>query len=182
MTAIFHAQFLSSFRRLVIPRSEPGFADFFPSWFPPLTPSTSAVKAAPPRGWVWGGGVYPHERKSRMTLRRAQNNAPAPRPFEGVINFITPRRSAAPSRADEGAAGPAPAEVGQRFRRATATTRRHLDRFGGVIIFTPPAPRPFPLQRTDPRPEFFSAALADPQGHEGTGEAQHQDAGSGDSD
>jgi hypothetical protein len=134
MTAIFHAQFLSSFRRLVIPRSEPGFADFFPSWFPPLTPSTSAVKAAPPRGWVWGGGVYPHERKSRMTLRRAQNNAPAPRPFEGVI------------------------------------------------IFTPPAPRPFPLQRTDPRPEFFSAALADPQGHEGTGEAQHQDAGSGDSD
>jgi hypothetical protein len=145
MTAIFHAQFLSSFRRLVIPRSEPGFADFFPSWFPPLTPSTSAVKAAPPRGWVWGGGVvYPRERKSRMTLRRAQNNAPAPRPFEGVINFITPRRSAAPSRADEGAAGPAPAEVGQRFRRATATTRRHRDRFRsngptrGPNFFLPP--------------------------------------------
>src|SRR5206468_9768371 len=89
-TAIFHAQFLSSFRRLVIPRSEPGFADFFPSWFPPLTPSTSAVKAAPPRGWVWGGGVYPRERKSRMTLRRAQNNAPAPRPFRRGDNFYTP--------------------------------------------------------------------------------------------
>jgi len=133
MTAIFHAQFLSSSRRLVIPRSDARLRRFFSSWFPPSTPSTSADKAAPPRGWVWGGGVYPRGRKSQ-----GQQDTP-------------PRNS---------------------------TTRRHLDRFGGVIIFTPPAPRPFPLQRTDPRPEIFSAALADPQGYEGTGEAQHQDAGS----
>lgn len=36
MTAIFHAQFLSSFRRLVIPRSEPGFADFFSQLVSPV--------------------------------------------------------------------------------------------------------------------------------------------------
>jgi hypothetical protein len=60
--------------------------------YPPSTPRPRRSRR--PRrvaGLVWGGGVYPRERKSGGRHSAAQwYNAPAPRPFRRGDNFYTP--------------------------------------------------------------------------------------------
>lgn len=56
------------------------------------------------------------------------------------------------------------------------------DRRAGSIAARGIMARERTYQRTDPRPEIFSAALADQQGCDGAGKSQHQDARSRDGD